>query len=69
METLHIEFYECEHQGDLDNYIEDILESGGEVITSEVNYDSEIGFVRIEVSNKQCFMEKFYETDSYDFIN
>lgn len=69
METLHIEFYECEHQGDLDNYIEDILESGGEVITSEVNYDSEIGFVRIEVSNKQDFMEKFYQTDSYDFIN
>jgi hypothetical protein len=69
METLHIEFYECEHQGDLDNYIEDILESGGEVVTSEINYEAEIGFVRIEVLDKKDFVEKFSQTESYDFIN
>lgn len=66
---MTLEFYECEHNGDLDNYITDIEESGGKVISSELNYDREVGIVVIDVADDKVFMEKFSNTDAYGFIN
>ena len=36
---FRIDFRECEHDGDLDNYIYDIKESGGTIINKEIDYD------------------------------
>lgn len=62
---VEIEFTECEHDGDLDNYIQDIESSGGCVINSTVNYLAEIGIVSVECESD--FFDKFKETDSYEF--
>ena len=62
-----IEFYECEHDGDLNNYISDLQESGASVIDSNINHEAEIGHVTIEVEDYEAFLEKFKETDSIDF--
>jgi hypothetical protein len=62
-----LEFYECEHNGDLDNYIEDIESCGGCVINSSINLEAEIGYVMIEHSPD--FWDKFKETDAFNFLN
>ena len=64
-----IDFYECEHNGDLDNYIEDMVSCGAKIISRELDYDGEVGSVEFEVVDMKEFMSKFEETDSYDFVN
>jgi len=60
-------FSECEHNGDLDTYIEDLGNSGATILSSEVNGDSEEGRVEIQVEDTKEFLKKFKETDSYGF--
>jgi hypothetical protein len=69
MKTLTLEFYECEHGGDLNNYMEDIIECGGKIIDSDIDYEAEIGEVVVEVEDEKAFNKLFEETDSYDFLN
>jgi hypothetical protein len=69
MKTLRLEFYECEHGGDLDYYIGDIIECGGQIKRSDVNEDAEIGWVTFDVKDEDSFMEKFKETEAYQFLN
>lgn len=66
-----IEFYECEHGGDLDNYLSDMRECGATIISSHVDYEDEIGYVIYEVDedNMEDFINKFIETESYEFAN
>ncbi len=66
---FRIDFRECEHDGDLDNYIYDIVESGGTVINKQIDYDEETAWVIVEADNKDDFFEKFEHTNAYDFTN
>jgi hypothetical protein len=61
-------FSECEHEGDLDNYLSDINKSGGRVLQSEINYDSEEATVVIEYEEDD-FLEKFINTNAFQFSN
>lgn len=66
MKTV-LTFYECEHNGDLDNYISDIRDSGGHILQSKVDPEEEIGYVLFE--HDLSFWKKFKETESHAFIN
>lgn len=65
MTIYKVRFTECEHDGDLDHYIGDIINSGGKIVDSGVDYDNEEGWVRFETNDKEAFMSKFKETDAY----
>lgn len=67
--TAVIRFGECEHEGDLDNYADDLEKSGAKILSSYVNEDAECGTIKIEVENVQKFLEEFKKTDSYCFSN
>lgn len=69
MKTITLTFYECEHEGDLDNYADDVRECGGKVIDSEINEDAEIGRLTVQVEDKATFLAKFKETDAAQFLN
>ena len=69
MQNLELEFYECEHNGDLDYYLDDIIECGGKIVSSSVDHDSEIGHVVVAVKNRKEFITKFQETDASQFLN
>jgi hypothetical protein len=62
-------FTECEHNGDLQNYIEDLEFSGADIILSEVNSSEEEGTVIIEITDFENFKGRFKLTDSYDFAS
>lgn len=62
-----IYFSECEHDGDLDNYKTDIVNSGGIVISSKINSEAETAAVEVEFQSG--FSDKFRETDSFQFSN
>ena len=70
MAKIKITFSECEHQEDLDNYADNVRESGGTILEESVNIDTEEGMmlVEVEVEDKQTFVNKLKETDCYDFI-
>jgi hypothetical protein len=67
MKKIRLHFCECEHNGDLDNYKDDIRASGGKVVGSELNYEAETGWVDVEID--ETFWDKFKQTDSYGFSN
>jgi len=69
MEKLELSFYECEHQGDLDTYIKDIVDCGGKIIAQVVNPEAETGHVVVHVEDKKAFWTLFKETYAYDFLN
>ena len=60
-------FSECEHDGDLDNYVSDVINSGATIISSQINHDEETA--RVEIEYQPEFVEKFKKTDSFDFSN
>jgi hypothetical protein len=64
-----LDFYECEHLEDADNYKNDIRKSGGLNIVAKLNYDAETCRIFFKVSNYNAFMKKFKKTDSYQFLN
>ena len=61
-------FSECEHEGDLDHYIDDITKSGGKVLMSKINYDTESAEVVVEYEEDE-FLEKFINTNAFQFSN
>lgn len=69
-EKVTLTFGECEHEGDLDNYAEDIKNSGGfNIENGKVDTSEEEGSISFEVENQKDFLTKFRETDSFDFCN
>lgn len=64
-------FTECEHMGDLNNYVDDLVESGATIISKNITPEDEEGRVVIEVQDEQWenFITKFEETNSFDFSN
>lgn len=67
MRKIVLEFYECEHYGDLENYMDDIRACGGTIESSSIDIDSEIGVVECTVPDD--FERKFKTTNSYEFLN
>ena len=65
--TFNIYFSECEHDGDLDNYADDIRKADGIVVSTLLDYDGEEGKITVETSDFKSFMEKFKQTKSYDY--
>ena len=65
--TKTIQFYECEHQGDLDSYTEDLIACGIKVISESVNHEAELGTVQIEYTDEQW--QKFINTNAYEYLN
>jgi hypothetical protein len=61
-------FSECEHEGDLENYKTDIINSGGKIVDSGVDHEAEEGWIRFETDDKDAFMVKFKQTDAYGFM-
>ena len=61
---MTISFNECEHEGDLSNYLDDVVGSGGTVCSSEINADAETGEVFVEFDNKEDFIKRFCATES-----
>jgi len=66
-----IEFYECEHGGDLENYLSDMRDCGATIISSYVDSEDEIGYVTYEVDedDMEDFIYKFINTEAYEFVN
>lgn len=69
MARIYLEFIECEHSGDLDNYENDVCSSGAKIIDRKININEEVGTLEIEVENKEAFWLKFQETESFEFLN
>lgn len=67
MKTIRIHFYECEHEGDLGDYKEDIRACGGRILNSGLNYEAETGWVDVEIDD--TFMPKFKQTSACGFSN
>ena len=67
MQKHILTFSECEHYGDLDNYVDDIVACGGTIESKRLNYDEEVGV--IECSVPHDFWMKFKTTNSYEFLN
>jgi len=66
MKKLTLCFYECEHNGDLNNYAEDVVASGGMIESSVVDTEEEVG--TIECSVPLDFWRKFKTTNAYEFL-
>lgn len=62
-----ITFNECEHDGDMNAYIDDLVKSGAKVFDKNINEDDETCRIYIEVSDFDDFVSKFSKTDSYGF--
>ncbi len=75
--TIRLEFYECEHGGDLDHYQRDIVASGGVVKASGHRNeggggdDEEdiFGVCWFELEVGPDFSERFKRTAAYEFLN
>ena len=67
MQRHILTFYECEHNGDLDNYADDITACGGVIESQRVYPDEEVGVIECKVPHD--FWRKFRTTDAYEFLN
>lgn len=71
MRRCTLEFYECEHEGDMEMYTSDLQASGFSIGREEINYEAETGTVEISAPKdqwKEC-LEKFKKTEAYLFLN
>ncbi len=62
-----IEFFECEHEGDLARYIRDIERAGGRVVRKRLDSDGEHGEVEVEVTDMYDFSARFRKTPAFEF--
>lgn len=65
-ETMSLIFGECGHSGDLDIYEEDVVKSGGTVVSRRMLSGNTHGEITFTVANKDEFMKKFVMTQSAD---
>ncbi len=67
--TLEIEFEECVDSGDLDRFKADLKNSGAEVLDSSMHQEDESALIYIQMKSRDDFMDKFRQTNSYEFAN
>lgn len=68
-ETITITLSECAHFGDMDYYLDDIVESGGKVLESCIDYDAETGAVTITTLDRGAFIKTLNTTKSAGFAS
>lgn len=66
MKNVILSFYECEHNGDLEMYVEDVEISGGVIEDTHVDMLNETGTIECNISND--FWHKFKTTSAYEFL-
>jgi hypothetical protein len=69
MDKITLSFYECEHEGDIQNYMEEIARCGAKIEDYHLDYEEEVGVVSIVVEDKKGFWKKFKETEAYGFLS
>ena len=69
MKQMEIHFTECEHEGDFDQYASDLRNSGAQELSGSINYDTETCTICVSVEDEVLFLDKFEETESFDFSN
>lgn len=57
-------FRECEHEGDVDHYAEEVIAAGAKIIRTTLNEDAETCAMEVEVGNWEAFFEAFSKTDA-----
>jgi hypothetical protein len=67
--TFNLRFYECEHGGDLNRYIEDLRQCGSTVKDSKLDADAEEAVVRVEVPDFNSFRTAWEQTESSDYAD
>lgn len=67
--TFHLRFYECEHQGDLYSYLDELTSCGASVLDSTLNEDQEEAVVKVEVADFKAFKAAWEQTFSSDFAD
>ena len=69
--TIQLHFHECEHDGDLNTYLEDVQECKTvlNIVSTEINHEAETGDVYVEITNIDDFIEEFKGTYACDFSN
>ena len=60
-----ITFTECEHDGDAENYKQDLIKSGATIIEADMDSDNEEITITIECD--KYFVDEFKKTESYEF--
>ena len=65
--TLCMRFYECEHHGDLDDFVRELGQCGATVLESSLDEAAEEALVRIEVIDFPAFKAAWQATDAADF--
>lgn len=72
MMQITLRFRECEHEGDLEDYAQDVGRCGGSIVGSELNSDAETGALYVQFRNEaeqSRFFDQFRHTDSFDFCS
>jgi len=65
--VITLVFSECEHEGDIHNYAQDVRSAGGKVVGSKMcQYSYEQCEIRVEVVDKAKFFEKFKKTNAFE---
>lgn len=68
---ITLTFNECEHEGDLDTYVWEVVNSGGQVVEKRWDPKRRKGMVEITVNNErdfESFMDKFKSKSSHSFL-
>lgn len=63
-------FSECEHRGDLDNYLADVVRAGGVVVSSQLEPEEdeyETGSAVVEAEDVRMFVDRLDETEAGEF--
>jgi hypothetical protein len=61
-------FSECEHIGDKDNYESDLRKCGLKVVDYKIYYEDEECSITVQYEGSfEEFIQKFKDTDSFDF--
>jgi hypothetical protein len=63
------EFYECEHEGDLERHLENLQECGAVIEGTKINLEAETGVVVCTIADLRSFWAAFKLTESYEYQN
>ena len=65
----YLRFEECEHEGDMSNYVEDLIKSGAKVKNKNLDYEEECCEIIVEIDDYEAFYKKFERTFSFAFTH
>ena len=64
--NIRATFGECEHEGDMDNYVEELQRAGASVLSAVLNEDSESCIVEMRIASVEV-MQAVKSTDAWEF--